>query len=228
MSTDPVIARLAAANPFPATAAPAGAPLAFRLRPRAFVATLAAAVVAVPAVAFAGDIGSLLGFSTQGQPVAASDTPFSKVSGLEQAMSELGFPSTLQLLATRDGISFYAVRRADGHVCVAIDAAPGAGDHKGVGCDLGDPSLPGTPAFPSPQRPIIDFSRFSGGARLMGFAADGVASVDLLDADGNVIDSAPVIGNVYVDANPPAGGAAVEALDSQGAVVVKRSFGQAP
>ena len=228
MRIDPVIARLAAANPFPATATGADAPLGFRSRRRVLLATLAAAAVAVPAVAFAGDLSGLLGFSTQGQPVAASDTPFSKISGLNEAMGELGFPSTLQLIATRDGISFYAARRADGHVCVAIDAAPGADGQKGVGCDLGDPSLPGTPAFPSPERPIMDFSRFSGGARLMGFAADGVARVDLLDAAGNVIDSAAVIDNVYADANPPAGAAAVEALDSSGAVIVKRSFDKAP
>jgi hypothetical protein len=228
MSTDPVIARLAVANPFPAVGTPALPPRAFRPRRRALAAMLATAVVGLPAVAFAGDIGSLLGFSTPGQPVATSDTPFSTISGLNQAMSELGFPSTLHLIASREGISFYAARRVDGHVCVAIDAAPGADDHKGVGCDLGDPSLPGAPAFPSPERPIIDFSRFSGGTRLMGFAADGVATVALLDAAGNVIDSAPVVDNVYVDAHPPAGGAATEALDSHGAVIVKRSFNQAP
>jgi hypothetical protein len=226
--TDPVIARLAAANPYPSAAAPAAASISFRPRRRALLATLAAAVIAVPAVAFAEDIGGLLGFSTQGQPVATGDTPFSRVSGLNEAMSELGFPPTLQLIATRDGISFYAARRADGHVCVGIDAAPGTGAHQGVGCDLGDPSLPGTPAFPSSERPIIDFSRFSGGARLMGFAADGVASVDLLDAAGNVLDSAPVVDNVYVDASPPTGGVAVEALDGSGAVIVTRSFDEAP
>jgi hypothetical protein len=225
---DPVIARVAAANPCPATATRSRAPLGWRPQRRALPAALAAAVVVVPTIAFAGGIGGLLGFSTEGQPVAASATPFSKVSGLGEATSELGFPSTLQLIATRDGISFYAARRADGHVCVAVDAAPGANGHKGVGCDLGDPSLPAKPAFPSPERPIIDFSRFSGGARLMGVAADGVASVDLLDAAGNVIDSAPVIDNVYADANPPAGAAAVEALDSRGAVIVERRFDEAP
>jgi hypothetical protein len=228
VSSDPVIARLAAANPFPATAARAGAPLNPRLRRRALVAALAAAVVAVPAVAFAGDIGGLFGFSTQGQPVPTSDTPFSKVSGLNQAMGELGFPSTLQLIATRGGISFYAARRADGRVCVAIDLAPGSVDRKAVGCDLGNPSLPGTPAFPSPERPILDFSRFSNGARFAGFAADGIATVRLLDAAGNVIASARVSDNAYAEADPPAGGAAVEALDGQGNVVYTRSFDEAP
>jgi hypothetical protein len=220
VSTDPVIARLAAANPYPA-------PVARRRRQRrAVVAAVAAVLVAVPAIAFADDVGGLFGFSTQGQTVATSDTPFSKISGLAEALGELGVPSTMQLIASRDGIDFYAARRADGYLCFAIDAAPGADAHKGIGCDLGNPSLPGNPAFPSAARPIFDFSRF--GAGLAGFAADGVATVDLLDADGNVIASAPVTDNVYADANPPAGGAAIEALDANGTVVYERSFGEAP
>jgi len=215
VSTDPVIIRLAAANPFPPTAAPAEATRRFRRRRRVLAAGLAAAVV-VPAIAFAADIGGLFGFSTQGQSVATSETPFSHVSGLTEAMAELGFPSTLQLIATRDGIDFYAARRADGRVCVAVDATPGDAAHKAVACDLGNPSLPDNAAFPSPDRPILDFSRFSNGARLDGFAADGVSTVNLLDAGGNVIASAAVSENVYADGNPPAGGVAVEALDSQG------------
>jgi hypothetical protein len=223
MRTDAVIARLAAADPCPAAPQPAAKP---RRRRRTLLAIVAAAVAAVPAVGFADGVGGLFGFSTQGQPLPTGDTPFSQVSGLDEAMTELGFPSTLQLIASRDGIDFYAARRADGHVCVAIDAAPGAAAHKGVGCDLGNPSLPGEPAFPSPARPIFDFSRFGG--QLAGFAADGVSTVELLDAGGNVLASAPVTDNVYADADPPAGGAAVEALDAQGAVVYERSFEQAP
>ena len=34
--------------------------------------------------------------------------------------------------------------------------------------------------------------------------------------------------NVYADAEPPAGAVAVEAVDSQGTVVYRRSFDQAP
>jgi hypothetical protein len=184
--------------------------------------------LAVSAVAFAADIGGLFGFSTQGQPVATSETPFSQASGLNEAMAELGFPSALQQIASRDGINFYAARRADGHVCVALDAAPGSPDHKAVACDLGNPSLPGSPAFPSPERPILDFSRFSNGARLAGFAADGISTVNLLDAAGTVIASATVSDNVYADATPPAGGVAVEALASDGTVVYKRSFEEMP
>jgi hypothetical protein len=131
VSTDPVIARLAAANPFPHAPTPADAPRGFRPSRRALLVALAAAV-AVPALAFAGDIGGLFGFSSQGQPVATNETPFSQASGRNQAMAELGFPSSLQLIASRDGISFYAARRVDGNVCFAVDAAPGSSDHKAV------------------------------------------------------------------------------------------------
>lgn len=228
MSTDPVIARLAAANPFPRTATPVDATLRFRPRRRTLLIAVAAAVIALPALAIAAGLGGLFGFSTQGSSVATSSTPFGQASGLDQAMAELGFPSTLQLIATREGIGFYAARRADGHVCVAVDAAPGSPANKAVGCDLGNPSLAGNPAFPSAERPIIDFSRFSSGARLIGFAADGISTVNLLDAAGTVIASAPVTDNVYADAKPPAGGVAVEALDGHGTVIYKRSFDAAP
>ena len=226
MRNDAIIDRLAAANPFPPTATPVAVTRRLRARRRVLAAALAAVCVSVPAVAFAGDLGDLFGFSTQGRPVATSDTPFSQASGLAQALAELDVPSTLQLVATREGISFYAARRSDGYLCFAIDAAPGETAHKGVGCDLGNPSLPGNPAFPSPARPVFDFSRFSG--HLAGFAADGVTTDNLLDPDGNVIASAPVTDNVYAEANPPAGGAAIEALDAHGTIVYKRSFDQAP
>jgi hypothetical protein len=221
MSTDPVIARLAVANPFPSREKPVSARFSPR---RALVLAAVAAAICVPAVALAD--GGLFGFSTQGTPVATSATPFSQASGLQAAMDELDFPSTLQQIATRDGIAFYAAQRSDGRMCVAVDFAPGEDAHKAVACDLGNPSVAGEPGFPSQERPILDFSRT--GDHLAGFAADGVTTVDLLDASGNVIASAPVEDNVYAKASTPAGGSAVEALDGQGNVVYERSFDQAP
>ena len=217
MTNNPAIARLAAANPFPVPPATASPRLRRRPRRRLLAAAIAAAVASVPAVAFADDIGGLLGFSTHGQPVATGDTALSQVSGLGDAMQELGFPSTLRLLDERDGIRFYAARRTDGRFCFAIERRAG----KAVGCVLGGPS------FPSPERPILDFSRFSGGARLIGFAADGVANVSLLDGSGRVIASAPVVNNVYAEADPPAGAVVVVAVDTHGTVVYRRSFDQA-
>src|SRR5919199_673069 len=45
-------------------------------RRRFAVLALAATAIAAPAAAFGDEIGSLLGFSAQGTPVATSDTPF--------------------------------------------------------------------------------------------------------------------------------------------------------
>lgn len=222
MIQDPLIARLAAANPAPAAAPLTAAPSRRRdHRLRLAAVALAAAAIAVPAAAFADEIGGLLGFSTQGTPVATSDTSFAHLSSFADALQQLGVPSTLHLLGTRDGISFYVARRADGKYCFAVESAA----RRGVGCDLGTPA---GAVFPSPERPIFDFSRFSHGARLVGFAADGVASVALVDASGAVIASAPVIDNFYAEASPPPGAAGIEALDAHGTVVYRRGFDELP
>ena len=217
---DPVITRLAAVNPFPGPTA-ADPPTRGRTRHAVLVAVVAAFAIAVPAVAFADDVASLFGFSTQGEPVATSDTPFAQVTALNAALQELGFPATMQLLARRDGVSFYGARRSDGTFCFAVESSA----RRGVGCDNGSPS---GAAFPSAERPIIDFSRFSDGARLVGFAADGVATVALVDASGATIATAPVSDNVYANVNPPAGAAGVVALDAEATVVYRRSFDEAP
>jgi RNA polymerase sigma-70 factor, ECF subfamily len=85
----------------------AAAPLRFPRR-AALAAAFAAAAIGVPAVAFADELGSLFGFSTEGKPVPTSASPFTRDSSLNQAMEELGFPSRLHLVTERDGVRFYA------------------------------------------------------------------------------------------------------------------------
>ena len=217
MNDDQLIARLASANPVP-TGGQVREPEPFRLPRRPAVAALLAAVaIGLPAVAFGDDIGGLFGFSNEGTPVPTSSSPFSRDSSLNQAMEELGFPSRLQLLTERDGIEFYAARRADGGFCFAV-ALDG---RRAVGCNA-------SPPFPSPERPIIDFSRFSKGARIAGFAADGVSRVALVDASGETIASAPVVDNVYAATNTEPGATGVQALDAEGNVVYSRPFHQGP
>ena len=217
MNDRQLIARLAAANPVPTTTG-AREPEPFRLpRRTALVAAFAAAAIALPVMAFAEEIGGLFGFSNEGTPVETSALPFAQDSGLYQAMEELDFPSRLQLLTERDGIKFYAARRANGYFCFAIDF----GARRAVGCNF-------SPRFPSPERPIVDFSGFSKGARIVGFAADGVSRVALVDAAGTQIASAPVIDNVYAASNTEPGAVGVEAVDARGNVVYARAFHQAP
>jgi hypothetical protein len=209
MTTD-VVSRLAAANPVPSGHLPEPRPL--RVRPhRALFAFAAAAAFAVPAAAFADDIGRLLGFSNQGTTVATSSLSLSTVSGLAGQMRELGFPSSLHLLGTRDGISFYAARKADGHYCFAIESTRG----RGFGCTTGGNS------FPSAEEPALAFPPYS---RLAGFAADAVASVAMVDADGATLASAPVSENLFSGGEVPAGAVALEALDASGNVITTRKL----
>ena len=203
MSTD-VIARLAAANPFPhETRRPA------RSRRRLVVALVAAAAVAAPAAAFAGKLGDLLGITNEGTAVSTSSV-LPGQDALDQAMQELQVGGTMQFLGTLDGVSFYATRNADGHLCIAIDHVNEQYE-KGFGCDLNDD-------FPSAGMRVL---AFPAPTQLQGIAADGVATVEALDASGDVLDSTPVSNNLFVSERQlPAGATtAIRALDVEGNVL---------
>jgi hypothetical protein len=204
---DDVITRLAAANPVP-TGSPLRRPEPLVMPSRRIALALVVAVaVALPAIAFAGKVGDLLGLSNQGTPVATSNIDLSKDTGLDDAMQQLAFPSKLQLLGSRNGVSFYAARRADGDYCFAIESKAA----KGVGCDLN-----GT--FPSTVRPVMVFPPL---VQFAGFAADRVATVRGVDSSGNTVVSAPVSENLF--ASPTPGPfptvVAIEALDNDGNVI---------
>jgi hypothetical protein len=206
MTTD-VVSRLAAANPVPA--GPRPDPRPFRLR-RVAVALAVLAVIGVPTAAFAGDIGNLLGFTNQGTSLPTSSTPMAQLTGLAQAMQSMNVPSTMHLLGTLDGISFYAARKADGNFCFAISSDHG----KGFGCTLDDD-------FPSAARPVLLFPT-PVGAQIAGFAVDGVASVALLDASGAPVARATVGDNIFVGDVRPDGAVTIEALDANGNVIATR------
>ena len=129
-------------------------------------------------------------------------------------MEQLGL-TTMQLLGTEQGISFYAARNPDGHFCFAV-ASPAA---TGVGCRLDN-------EFPSAQDPLIDI--FSTPKQIAGFAADDVADVVVPNSSGNTLATIPVSGNIYALANPPAGGSEIEAVDGNGNVITSHSIAQTP
>jgi hypothetical protein len=76
--------------------------------------------------------------------------------------------------------------------------------------------------FPSPQKPIFFFPPAS--VHLVGFAADGVASVAAVDADGAVLETVPVSDNIFAGPAVPDDATAVEALDSSGNVIATESL----
>jgi hypothetical protein len=202
-----VITRLAAANPLPAAAPPRyPEPLVVPTR-RIVLALALTAAVALPAAAFANKLGDLLGLSNQGAPVATNSLDLSKDTGLNEAMQQLDFPSAMHLLGRKNGVSFYAARRADGDYCFAIESTAA----KGVGCDLN-----GT--FPSPAQPVMVFPPL---VQFAGYAADGVATVAGIDASGNRVVSEPVSENLFASATrgPFPSVVAIEALDADGNVL---------
>jgi hypothetical protein len=204
-----VIARLAAANPVPGPA-PMREPVRVR---RLAVAAVIAAAVAVPAVAFGGRLAGVLGISNKGSAVPVTSV-LPGQSQLDQALQDMQVGSTMQYLGALDGVKFYAQRNGAGNFCLAIDHYA-AQYEKGVLCDLN------ADGFPSADVQAITFPR-----GLQGVAADGVATVEFLDANGNVLDSAPVTNNLFVsDRRFEQGQAAyLVTLDAAGNVTSKRAL----
>jgi hypothetical protein len=200
MTTD-VIARLAAANPAPT-------PVGARSRRRRYALVVAAAALLVPA-AYAAD--RVLGISNEGTSVSTGDV-LPGESQLDQALQDMQVGDTMQLLGTVNGVRIYAARNASGHVCLAIDRASA---EKGVLCDLNDPG------FPSADDKVLTFP-----GQLLGIAADGVATVAFVDAQGNVLDRASVTDNLFASGTRIGIGvaASVEALDASGNVLTTQKL----
>lgn len=212
MSND-VIARLAAANPVPA-GEPLQTPAPLRLPGRrAALALVLVVAVAIPAVAFAGRLADALGIANGGTTVSTSDVMPGQTL-LDQAMQQLKVGGTMQYLGTLDGVAFHATRNADGDFCLAINHVNEQYD-KGFGCDLNSDS------FPSPD---VQAFTFPPATMLEGVAADGVATVEALDADGNVLASTTVVNNLFVsDQQLPAGSVAyIQSLDANGTVLSRQ------
>ncbi len=214
MSND-VISRLAAANPVPHDG-PLHVPESIRVRPRRVVIAVAlAAAIAVPATAFAGKLADLLDISNGGTPVSVSSVLPGETK-LDAAMQELKVGGTMQSLGALNGVAFYATRNADGNFCFAMVRVDGQFG-KGFGCDLNADN------FPSADVQALTFPNLT---RLQGVAADGVATVQALSANGNVLDSTPVENNLFASTTDiPAGAAsAIRTLDAAGIVIATQEL----
>jgi hypothetical protein len=205
--TNDVIARLAAANPVP-TGEPLHLSEAIDVHAhRVVIAVALATAIAIPATAFAGKLGDLLGISNGGTPVTSSSV-LPGETRLDAAMKELKVGGTMQSLGTLNGVAFYATRNADGNFCLAMVRVDGQFG-KGFGCDLNADN------FPSANVQALTFPTF---ARLQGVAADDVATVEALDKNGNVLDSTPVENNLFASTTdlPAGAAAAIRTLDAHG------------
>jgi hypothetical protein len=127
----------------------------------------------------------------------------------------------LTLLGTVGGRSIYRVGDS-AHACYGAGDADAAWPLGVIKCRNA------APYFPSQKMPLFDFSMVGmdrGDAemhyiRVEGVAADGVASVGLLDRDGATVERLPVHGNVYgAESLPTRNGVRLVALDASGHVV---------
>ena len=161
---------------------------------------------------------------------AAAD-PFSRVANrgtrVEAKAEKRGeremTPRDLFLLRRGEGRAVYRIGgiRDGSNACYASGPADEVGRLGQVGC--------GQSSFPSRQLPIYDMSslQMKRGEkaphlfRVAGVAADAVAEIGLLDADGEVVARVPVERNVYLLAAPPARATALAALDAQGRIVYR-------
>src|SRR5262249_51624825 len=113
-----VITRLAAANPVPGGSSDDS--VQSRLGRRGAIAVVLAAAVVLPAVAFASEIGNLLGISNEGTQVPTGSI-LQGDSRLDAALQSMSVGATMQSLGTLGGIAFYATRNAHGDFCLAFD-----------------------------------------------------------------------------------------------------------
>jgi hypothetical protein len=111
----------------------------------------------------------------------------------QESMARVG-AANLRRIATRDGDSFYVADRAGGGHCLTITHDGDRNPFVSYLC---------SPDFPSPKQPIEDESAFGGSPeapvvrRLEGFAADGVASIEVVTVNGSRVTTS-VQDNVYL------------------------------
>jgi len=136
---------------------------------------------------------SLSRLSSPGVPVqlSASDPRTKRLEGA-------GYTS-ISALATVHDRTFYRFELRSGQACFGTGNSAADWPIGTIMCRIRPPD------FPSPELPVLDFSLVGmdrGEAmptyiRIEGFAADGVARIGAVDAEGRVIARIPVDGNVY-------------------------------
>jgi hypothetical protein len=174
------------------------------IRLRAAVAGIALTAMIVPALAFSGQLRSLFGFTNQGNSVDTRALDLRTATALDTA----GATGSVKLLASRAGIGLYLAHGEGGKLCLFV-GPPNGPDERGLsgGCMNAAASA----SFPSPALPIIDMSAFfykpravgEGISRLAGVAADGVAKIQIVGLDCQVIAEAPVMDNIYARTDLP-------------------------
>lgn len=187
---------------------------------RGAVIAAAVAAVAVPAAAFADQIGSLIGLYNHGTTVPASAFPNPWAAALVRDPAYGN--GEVRQVGHEDGITFYAAKSADGHFCVGIGfAVTPSIDALTCGAAIDD-LMRGNLA-------VEDFSSIDASVgttavtRLAGFANAPAVKVAVLDGSGQTLYSTPVVDGLYAATSLPQQPAnAIVGLDASGNVVYRR------
>jgi hypothetical protein len=184
----------------------AGRPRRRALAVLAVSAVLGAIVVATPAFGIGERIRGLFdGTPVDTESLPSNDlhvasamvhgvSPRVPVTGREARLR--GAATEVRQLASRNGRNFFVIENPHGDRCFAVGPVE---KHEYV---FGQVGCSRSPVFPSPARPIFDFSVFSGldgprVRRIEGFAADGITQVGVVTEDGDVEALTDVENNVY-------------------------------
>jgi catechol 2,3-dioxygenase-like lactoylglutathione lyase family enzyme len=126
------------------------------------------------------------------------------------------------LMAERGGLRFLRLPRKDGSSCWATAGRRGGfWSITGYSCE-GD-----FVRFPDPRRPVMVLGRITidpaqrltNYQQFVGFAADGVKRVGVIDAEDRLIQVTGVTGNTFFTPDPPQGVKRLAALDAAGQVI---------
>jgi hypothetical protein len=157
---------------------------------------IAIMAAAIPAAALSGRLNSLFNFSNEGTTNVPEERELTNL----RVADRLGLvPGSTVRLAERGGVAFYSVRGDEQRVCYGTRRRADA-EFETLLCPGTNESTP----FPSSSRPVLDLSPRLGQPgsnqayfrEVIGFAADGVAEVGIVDLDGQT-HTTPVQDNVY-------------------------------
>jgi hypothetical protein len=185
------------------------------------VATVLVAI-AVPAVAFADQIGSLIGLYNHGTPVPASvfANPWAAALVRDPTFGN----GEVRQVGQSDDVTFYAAKNESGNYCVGIGFAV-APSIDALTCGAA------IDTFVSGTSPIEDFSSINSAdgttfvTRLAGFANDQAARISILAPDGTSLYSTPAVNGLYAANDLPQQPAeAIVALDPSGRVIFRRNL----
>jgi hypothetical protein len=160
-------------------------------------------LLVVAGAAVAGVLGTRGGASRDTAKLSNGGGPAIAIRGLRMKLATI---KTGHVLAVRHGRALYRLGLANGAPCFGAGPATDLGTPGSVICPKG--------GFPSGGSPVVDFSVYENTQhdlrqfslyRVEGIAADGVAAIQFLRANGDIALTVPVSANVYSATDVPKG-----------------------